>query len=306
MTKILIGMGTYKRPQMLQKTLEHLSNLEVSADTQAYFLLVDSEFSGQNILKIYKDKLPFEVIYIGDQPRGLVMMRNAILEAALHLDVDILGMIDDDILVSPSWMNSMVALLDKYQADVVDGAVKRKLPSDTPLWIRKGRFFHWHNAQTGSLRKSASTSNVFFRSKLIKDWGLRFDPFFNFCGGEDTFFFHQAFKKGAKIVWSNEVLSHEQISDAKITARWILQRAYRRTNSKFYRKKKEHGYVKAVTMYIFNAIFLLIIGIILFFFLFITGPICWLHSLRFIAKSLGYITAIFGIVYEEYRVIVGN
>jgi len=197
-------------------------------------------------------------------------------------------------LVTPEWIAKSLNFMQKYDADVVDGAVKRELPQGTPKWIELGKFFHWHSAPSGSLRQSASTSNVFFKSKIIKEWGLRFDPFFNFSGGEDTFFFNQAYKNGAKIVWNNEVLVHEQISDTKITVKWILQRAYRRTNAKFYRKKKEQGYVLAATRYIFNSLFLIFIGLVLFLLLLISGPIGWVHSFRFVAKGIGYLTAIFG------------
>jgi len=306
MRSLLIGMGTYNRPIMLTKTLEALSKVKVPEDLNASLLIVDSEFSAEEVVNAAKDNLPFKTFYIGDQPRGIVMMRNAVLEKSLELDVDLVAFMDDDILTSPDWIVKMLQIMEKYEADVVDGAVKRSLPPDTPKWVDKGGFFRWHSSPTGSIRQSASTSNVFFKSKLVKDWKLRFDPFFNFSGGEDTFFFNQASKKGAKIVWMDEVLVTEQISDTKITVNWILQRAYRRTNSKFYRKSKEKGYAKAAFFYSFNAIFLLVIGVLLFLLTIVLGPIAWVHSLRFIMKGFGYFQAIFGNLYEEYREVVGD
>ena len=299
-------MGTYNRPKMLTHTLTALSSLKIPDGYDAHLLVVDSEESASEVFQNFKSQLPFETHYIGDQPRGIVMMRNAVLEKAVELDVDIVAFMDDDILVSENWLEASLSLMEQYEADVVDGAVQRSLPEGTPGWIKTGRFFQWHSAPTGSKRQSASTSNVFFKSKLIKDWGLRFDPFFNFSGGEDTFFFGQAHKKGAIIVWNDEVLVKEQIGETKITVKWILQRAYRRTNSKFYRKSKELGYSKAAFLYTFNALFLLFIGSVLLVVTFIFGPIAWIHSLRFIKKGMGYLQGIFGNLYEEYREVVGE
>lgn len=306
MQKLLVGMGTYNRPKMLSNTLEALSAVKIPGGFKAHLLIVDSEESASEVFYQYIDRLPFDTHYIGDQPRGIVMMRNAVLEKAIELDVDIVGFMDDDILVSPGWIEKSLDVMEKYQADAVDGAVQRSLPEGTPRWIKLGRFFQWHSAPTGTKRQSASTSNVFFKSKLIKEWGLRFDPFFNFSGGEDTFFFSQAHKRGASIVWNDEVLVKEQIGDSKITIGWILQRAYRRTNAKFYRKSKEHGYRKAAFLYSFNTLFLLVIGCLLFLITIFLGPIAWIHSLRLIKKGQGYFQAIFGNLYEEYREVVGD
>jgi len=306
MKKILVGMGTYNRPKMLTQTLTALSSVRIPSGYEAHLLVVDSEESASNVFEGFKSQLPFETHYIGDQPRGIVMMRNGVLEKAIELEVDLVAFMDDDILVSPDWITTSLSLMEKYDADVLDGAVKRTLPEGTPGWIDKGKFFRWHSAPTGSKRQSASTSNVFFKSKLITEWGLRFDPFFNFSGGEDTFFFSQAHKKGANIVWNDEVLVTEQIGDSRITVRWILQRAFRRTNAKFYRKSKEHGYTKAAFLYSFNALFLMVIGTILFLLTIFLGPIAWVHSLRFIMKGFGYFKAITGSLYEEYREVVGE
>lgn len=306
MKTLLVGMGTYNRPRMLSKTLDALNAVMIPSGFKVHLLIVDSEESAKEVFQKYKDKLPFETHYIGNQPRGIVMMRNAVLEKAIEQNVAIVGFMDDDILVSTNWIAKSLSVMEKYDADVVDGSVERSLPEGTPKWIRAGRFFKWHSAPTGSMRQSASTSNVFFKSKLIKEWGLRFDPFFNFSGGEDTFFFGQAHKRGANIIWNDEVLVTEQIGDSKITTGWILQRAYRRTNAKFYRKSKELGYPKAAFLYTFNAIFLLLVGFLLLLSTFLFGPIAWVHSLRFIKKGQGYFQGIFGNLYEEYREVVGE
>ncbi len=299
-------MGTYHRPRMLSNTLKALKLVDIPNNVEAHLLIVDSEESASEIVQSYQNQLPFTTHYIGNQPRGIVMMRNAVLDKCIELEVNFIAFMDDDILVSPDWITKSLIVMEKFDADAVDGVVKRSLPKETPKWIIWGKFFHWHSAQTGSIRKSASTSNVFFKAKLIKEWKLRFDPFFNFSGGEDTFFFNRAFKKGAKIVWNNEVLAKEQIGDSKITIRWILQRAYRRTNSKFYRRCKELGYKRAAFLYTFNAIFLVILGSVLLLTTVVFGPIAWVHSLRLILKGFGYFQGILGNLYEEYREVVGD
>ena len=142
--KLLVGMGTYNRPKMLAKTLEALCAVDIPGDVEANLLVVDSEESAAEVFSSFEAKLPFKTHYIGNQPRGIVMMRNGVLEKALELDVDLVGFMDDDILVSPDWISRSLALMETYNADVIDGAVKRTLPEGTPGWVSRGGFFRWH------------------------------------------------------------------------------------------------------------------------------------------------------------------
>ncbi len=306
--KIAIGLGTFQRPRMLSNTLASLQKLEIPDSTTVILILADNdkEKSAEAVFEQFLSGLPFEAFYIMEEERGIIYMRNSVLEKAIELEADYIAFIDDDETVDPKWLKEIYGTLKKYNADVVDGAVDRILPEDTPDWIRKGRFLDWHSFKTGTLRQSGSTSNVLFSIKLVKDWGLRFHPALNFAGASDTFLFKQAYLKGAKIVWMDERYVQEHFPPSRVTRSWILKRAFRRTNSKFIRKRLEYGYPRAAATQFFNGVFQLVIGGILSIITLPLGPMLRLHAQRIFVKGLGTFNGIFGKTYEEYRKTHGS
>ncbi len=306
--KIAIGLGTFQRPNMLADTLESLVKLKIPEGAEINLILADNDeaCSAEEIFQSFKDRLPFAADYIVEPERGIVYFRNSVLKKAIDINADFVAFIDDDETVDPLWLDEMLKTLRKYNADVVDGAVDRILPEETPKWIRRGKFLDWHSFKTGTLRQSGSTSNILFKIKLVKDWGLRFHPALNFAGASDTFLFRQAYLKGAKIVWMDERYVQEHFPPSRVTRGWILRRAFRRTNSKFIRKRLEFGYPRAAITYFFNGIFQVVIGGLLSIISLPFGPMLRLHAQRIFVKGLGTFNGIFGKTYEEYRRTHGN
>ena len=305
---IALGLGTFQRPTMLSNMLESMVELEIPENTSAVLILCDNDEdeSGRPVFEHYENLLPFETKYLVVPKRGIVNMRNRVLEEAISLKADYITFVDDDETVKPVWLKVMLQTLYDYNADVVDGAVERILPPGTPSWIVKGRFLEWHNFKTGSIRKSGSTSNIIFKRKIVDEWGLRFHIALNFAGSSDTFMFRQAALKGAKIVWLNERYVEEHFPLSRVTKKWILKRAFRRTNSKFIRKRLEYGYWQAAASQSINGIFQLLIGGMLSILSLPFGKVARVHSQRIFVKGLGTFNGIFGRVYEEYRYTHGS
>ncbi len=306
--KITMGLGTFQRPKMLANTLDSLTQIELPENTEITLVLADNDEAGsaRQVFEEFQPKFPFASRYLIVNERGIIYMRNRVLEEALTLGADYITFIDDDERVKPEWLKVMLATLKEYDADAVDGAVERVLPPETPKWVIKGRFLEWHNFKTGSLRQSGSTSNIIFKRKIIDEYGLRFHPALNFAGASDTFLFKQAALKGAKIVWLNERLVYEYFPASRVTREWILKRAYRRTNSKFIRKRLEYGYPRAAATQFFNGVFQLVVGGVLSIISLPFGQMARVHAQRIFMKGLGTFNGIFGGVYEEYRKTHGH
>jgi len=77
---------------------------------------------------------------------------------------------------------------------------------------------------TGSTLSRPGTNNILFSTSIYKKSGLRFDTDFTKTGGSDNHFFHQAFRLGAYIAFSNEALIFSPVSDERTTWRWIARR----------------------------------------------------------------------------------
>ncbi len=305
---LAIGLGTFQRPQMLENMLQSLCDMTVPDHIQPVLIVADNdkEGSAKPVFENYQNKLGFSSIYLIEERRGIVNMRNSVLEKALELNVDLIAFLDDDETVKPEWMTIMLQKMEEYDADVINGSVLRILPPDTPKWIHTGRFLKWESFRTGTVRKVASTSNVIFKRKLVDEWGLRFHPALNFAGASDTFLFRQSYLKGAKIVWIDDAYVQEYFPKSRVNRDWILRRAFRRTNSKFIRKKLEYGYPRAAITQFFNGLLQLFGGLALSILTLPLGPMLRLHAQRIFAKGLGTFNGIFGGVYEEYRQTHGH
>ncbi|MEM4736662.1 MAG: hypothetical protein QXD41_02205, partial [Nitrososphaeria archaeon] len=68
---------------------------------------------------------------------------------------------------------------------------------------------------------------VLFKSKLVKDNNLWFDPDYGLTGGEDADFFNRLKSKGAKFFNCREAVSYEFIGKDRTSAGFFLKRFIR-------------------------------------------------------------------------------
>ena len=253
MKKIAIGLGTSKRPKMLSLTLDSLIRLESPEKYKVEILLVDNapEDPVKDIYEQFQKKVPYPIHYFLEAEKGIVPMRNRVVEEAIASGFDYLAFIDDDEIVSTEWLLEMITTLERYHADVVSGRTLRRLPDHTPDYIKTGGFFQKGSRPTGIRRPTSSTCNVLFDlKKLCMDWGMRFDIRLNFVGSSDILFFNQAHQRGARIIWSNEAVVEEIIPDSRATREWLLQRSFRKGNTMAVRYKIQNptllAYLKGI------------------------------------------------------------
>ena len=305
---IVIGLGTFNRPKMLEDCLKSFEQLNIPNGYIAKLLIADNDpkKSAVEIAESYKNRLPIEVEYFVEGNRGIVFMRNAIIERALESKAELLAFIDDDEEVETNWLEAMLEQKEKHQAQVVVGRVARILPKDTPQWILRGKFFERPNIPTGTVRKAASTSNVIFDLDLIcVKMGLRFHPALNLSGSSDTYLFTEATEKGAKIIWVNDNLIKESIPLSRMSVNWLLQRAFRHTNCRTLRQRLKKPYISALfseSLYGFLHFFLAIVTLPIYIF---RGKAGLVHTLRLIWKGAGSFAGLTGYVYKEYEKVHG-
>lgn len=305
---LIIGLGTYQRPKMLEETLKSFQNLKVPNGLIVKLFIADNDpnQSAKPIVDRLRKKLSLETQYFVEEKRGIVFMRNLIMETALKENADLLAFIDDDEEAEPNWLEVMLDNKEKYKANVVVGRVERILPENTPKWIIKGNFFERPNIPTGSVRQAASTSNVIFDLDLIGNkMGLRFHPALNLSGSSDTFLFEEATKKGAKIIWVNDNLIKESIPLSRMTVSWLLKRAFRHTNCRTIRKRLRLPYPVALiteSAYGIAHFFLAFFWFPVYIFI---GKAGLIHILRFFWKCAGSFAGLSGYVYKEYEKVHG-
>lgn len=300
---IAVCVGTHNRPDSLTNTLHSLVGLEVPNNTDITIIVIDNnrvDTSEQVVLKL-KQRSKFDLLYIVEEEIGIVHMRNRALIEASRISATHLAFIDDDEIASTNWIKELYDALIRYEAQVVQGTTQRIIPEDTPNWLTKYNILQLNSHSTGQIRTSAGTRNVLFDLKFINQNNLRFNPVFNFMGSSDSFFFHQAYLKGAKIVWVDEARVKEILSKNRIDVGWIIQRSFRMGVTDFEMKKQLGAYFS-----IFNSLLIYILCLFLFAIVIILSlPFNRSISLKLflqVAKAAGFIYKMAGFTYLEYKI----
>jgi succinoglycan biosynthesis protein ExoM len=121
-------------------------------------------------------------------------------------------------------------------------------------------------------------------------------------GSSDSFFFHQAYLKGGKIVWVDEARVKEILPQNRVDVGWIIQRSFRMGVTDFEMKKQLGAYFST-----FNSLLMYILYLFLFAILsMLTLPFNRGISLKLflqMAKAAGFLYKMAGFTYLEYKTI---
>ena len=227
MMRVDICVATRKRPEGLAGLLESLSKQRVASDVDYRILVVENDAAGESkpvVEGFQRRGLP--VLYDCEPRTNISLARN---RAVSNSDAEWIATIDDDAIADPDWLQSLLNAAQTYQADGVFGAVERRLPSDTPRFLRDSGAFQLPNPPTGTTKNLVyNTINALFRRRLIAGRPQPFDPAFGLTGGEDTDLFFRLAGEGAQFVWCREAYVVETVFPDRANLRWLLRRAFSR------------------------------------------------------------------------------
>lgn len=172
--------------------------------------------------------LPWPVVYDLEPKRGTSHARNRAVQLALQSGADLVAFIDDDEVASPLWLDELIQVQRRYEADVVCGPVLPHYDQGVPRWVIDGRFFERPRHKTGEALPVASGGNVLVTRSFLADAGGPFDHRFGLphAMGEDTHLFMRIRRAGGRIVWADDAVVTESVPPTRATARWLLHRAY--------------------------------------------------------------------------------
>lgn len=232
---IIIGLCTFKRPDLLKLCLESLADLNIPDGINVEIVVVDNEPSDIN--KRIIDAANY--IYLAEEKRGLVYARNRFLNYVTTQISDYIGFIDDDEVASQDWLVDMLSAINKTDADAVSGPVEIVIPENSPAYLKYA--YQFSKAREYKQTKTLPMGNVFFKTKLIAD-GLRFDEKFNRTGGEDIDFFRRAAFSGAILFRSPLGVVKEFLTQEKASLYAFYNRVVR-VSSIHYKEKYPHASV---------------------------------------------------------------
>lgn len=226
---VAILVITFRRPHGLERLIRSLAKLEFPRHPARIELLVvdnDAHGSARPVCDHYRTRVPFEISYAIEPRRGIPIARNRTLEM-MDGRCRFCVFVDDDEFVEPGWLDELLHVQARYDADVVAGPVLPEFLSPPPSWIVKGRFFELRRFDTGKALTHAYTNNTLVRAEVIRKTRRRFDERFALTGGEDTHFFRMAHKDGHTFVWADNAIVYDCVPRSRMNLPWLLQRAYR-------------------------------------------------------------------------------
>jgi glycosyltransferase involved in cell wall biosynthesis len=125
---VSVVLPTYNREMMLRETLDSLARQTYPAD---YFeVIVVDDGSTDATGEIRHEAFPFQLRYFRQENQGDAAARNT---AALNSQAEILVSLDDDIVVEPDYLASLIEEYDGSRARIVVGLFLPWLKDNNPL-----------------------------------------------------------------------------------------------------------------------------------------------------------------------------
>lgn len=215
---------TYRR-QSVVEAMESVAAQVLPAGVAVRVIVCDNdtEPTAREIVEAAGARLALDLLYVHAPARNISLARNACLEAAR---APFVAFLDDDETASSGWLAHLLDRQAQAGADIVFGAVRAVYGSDLPAWAAKADL---HSTPSPVRRDgtivSGYTCNVLLRRESLAD--LRFDLALGRTGGEDTFFFHELGRRGARFAYSAEALVLEPVTANRARTAWLLKRAFR-------------------------------------------------------------------------------
>ena len=132
----------------------------------------DPEGFAADIVKSISKNTNVPVRYIRSGSKNVSAARNACLEAARGLWI---VFIDDDETAEPGWLNAILDVRNRFEADIVKGFVRAAYPLGAAKAVVKWDPYTRDYGADGEIAQELATGNVLFRRTLLERSKVRFD-----------------------------------------------------------------------------------------------------------------------------------
>lgn len=227
-TSVSICVCTFRRSHIAD-TLRSILDLEIDKDWKVTVIVADNDDTDSArgaVSEVEQDALGKDLVieYIHAPARNISVARNACLDAA---KTSIVAFIDDDELVTKSWLKAMLNKLESSGANVVLGPVRAIYSAECKEWLRKGDFHSTYPVWVGDKIITGYSCNVLIKltSPALKE--LRFRPSLGKTGGEDTVYFSSLHNSGGVITYAPDAIVTELVTTDREKLSWLIKRRFR-------------------------------------------------------------------------------
>jgi len=224
-TTICVCICTYKRPELLKRSLEGVAKQNTNGCFSYSIVVADNDIrqSAKHIVANFGTASDIAIVYCVAPEQNIALARNKALE---HAKGGFVAFMDDDEFPATDWLVTLWKALADHDADGVLGPVRPFFDHHPPYWLVKGKFCERPEHQTGvELHwNQTRTGNVMFRRKILEGVSFPFREEFG-NGGEDNDFFMRMMKRGHRFVWCNEAVVYEVVPPERCERIYFLKRA---------------------------------------------------------------------------------
>lgn len=213
-----IGICTFRR-EHIRQTLESVARIQVPAGAEVRVIVADNDEEPSAQDRVKSVQSPFETIYVHAPARNISIARNACLDRS---DARFLAFIDDDEIVSPSWLSELLEEQQRTGATVILGPAKAIYPEDAPGWMREGDYHSSYPVWVNGKIITGYTCNALIDRSVVPD--LRFRLELGRTGGEDVLFFSAIHRAGGTFGYAPEAIVTEQVAPDRASLKWLINR----------------------------------------------------------------------------------
>jgi len=220
---IAVCVCTFRR-ESLAATLSSLATQVLPAGLKLSVVVADNDHDdgGREGIEVQAHALGLALRYVHAPARNISIARNACLSAAIE---NWIAFIDDDEVARPDWLAQLVAARGGHE--VVFGVSQAGYPDPaTPKWVVDGDF-HSNRLTGNDPPWNGYTANVLIDRRFAAAHGLRFAEELGQTGGEDTRFFFDAKRAGARFGYAPLAIVDEATPLARASLRWLALRRIR-------------------------------------------------------------------------------
>jgi succinoglycan biosynthesis protein ExoM len=225
---VAVCVLTYKRPVGLERLLKELNKLEFRkcVPPQLELVVIDNDPAGSaySVFEALRSSLRWPAQYRIERRPGIAYARNQAVATA-GPSKEYIAFIDDDEVPEPGWLDELLDVRRRYDADLVTGTVLPHFEETPPEWVLKLGYFDRPRYSTGCELDYARTGNVLIKSSLFWQQGIWFDERLAQTNADDTHFFMRVHRCGNKIVWADEAVIREHVPKDRLRIGWLLRQS---------------------------------------------------------------------------------
>lgn len=296
--RVAICIPTFRRNDRLSDCLASIARLRAPRSLQCEVIVADNDAGGgaRTVCERQCGALPCPLHYVVEPQRGLVYIRNRLLDEAATRGAGWIAFIDDDEIAETHWLERHLDALRRFAADVASGPVIQ----DEPGAPADGRLPS--RGPTGSTPRHVACNNVVFSMRLAREQRLRFDPRFNFMGGEDFEFFERSQRLGNRHIWVAEAVVFEPVPPERATWGYLFKRHFSGAINSVVRFRTSHGAIRTWLHFTVKAAGKALGAVLALLCACLYGHRRNLQdAVKRCANALGYVGGLFNVIVERYR-----